>query len=84
MNLRLKIAVKQFVREVIKKSNEPLGHIVIMYEFGREKSWPQMRDEKFRNAVLKALTVTMDFHELRFSPPDQYDDWTFYAYKRTM
>lgn len=81
MNLRLTIDVKRFVRQAIKQSKEPLGHVVIIYEFGREYSWPQMRDEKFRNAVLKALSSS-DLVEAKFSPPDSYDDWTFHAYRR--
>lgn len=72
----------QFVQ--IVQATVARGEICVLYEvksmFGndltvdRTKIWPSMRQQIFRDAVMKL------YPDGRFSPPDDLDEWTFVAY----
>lgn len=50
------------------------------YQGSNERyGWPMMSDHAFRVAVMKLLFSHPTIKDPRFSPPDSYDDWTFYA-----
>lgn len=74
---------KQFAR-LVRDSTAP---VLIIYAYGlytpnRDRRWPEMADPQFREEALRLLQRYPHVDQPRFSPPDSYDDWTFYAYYR--
>lgn len=84
--LALALEVRRFVQSVERELKGECGHVVILYQHSSNygKGFPRMRDKKFREACLYRLSghPLLEPGKTEFSPPDSYDDWTFYAYRR--
>lgn len=70
-------AAEKFVKQVVVDTLDPKNNgVCIMYP----SKWPQMLDAAWREKTI-AMLKRHRVHNPSFCPPDEYDGWTFSAYK---
>lgn len=77
------LRIAKFIR--VAERDARVSTVVIMGQNGGSNcneryGWPEMADPSFREAVIKQFDKRGTLNHYRFSSPDAYDDWNFYAY----